>query len=67
MRQEVQVTLTITFDANADLSKEDIIVEMKDKNKLVYILNNPPCILDLHYMEHKINVVKEEAEIYGNK
>ena len=67
MRQEIQVNLTITIDADIKLSKEDIKQILEEKYELAVLLGSTPYIPNLSYMEHKINTVKEEAEIYENE
>jgi hypothetical protein len=58
--QEVQVNITLTLSANAELSKSTIIKELK--KAIPKRVSN-----DIDLMKIKIDKIKEEAELYGNE
>lgn len=66
MRQEVRALVTLIFDADVSLSKEQLkdAIENHLKEALIWaeIMGRPVVAIDL-----TVEAVREEAEIYGNE
>ncbi len=64
MRQEIQVTTVLTYDAPARLSKPKLQTEIEND---VCRLLDADSDSKVECTGYKIGVIREEAEIYGNE
>lgn len=64
MREHIQATLRIDFDADAALSIEEQTEAIR--SELIARLCNRPSVLPVEATQIEILSVKSEAEIYGN-
>lgn len=63
MRQEVQVIVRLTFDADASLSRDELMAAIKAD---IYRLADAPTNAPLILTHRRVESLREEAEIYGN-
>lgn len=63
MRQQVNATLRITFDADATLSRDQLASAIEAD--LMLRLTNRPTVLPVEAVAVSVTSVQEEADIYG--
>lgn len=63
MRQQVEVIVSLTYDADATLSREDLGQEIHDD---VVRLLDADSASRVELVSFEIMTLREEAEIYGN-